>query len=64
MKFQELKSKPVAELQKMLAESRQQLRELKFKTASGQLKNVREIRIVRQTIARVLMLLRVHNNQK
>jgi len=64
MKFNELKTKPEAELQKLLQESRLQLRELRFKTAADQLKNVREVRRVRQTIARVMMLLRQHGTAK
>jgi len=64
MKFNELKIKTEAELQKLLQESRLQLRELRFKTAADQLKNVREVRRVRQTIARVMMLLRQHGTAK
>lgn len=64
MKFKELKIKTEAELQKLLQESRLQLRELRFKTAADQLKNVREVRRVRQTIARVLMLLQQHSAAK
>ena len=58
MKFQELKNKPATELQKLLAESREKLRDLRFKAASKQLKNVREVRETKQTVARILMLLK------
>ena len=64
MKFNELKIKTEAELQKLLQESRLQLRELRFKTAADQLKNVREVRRVRQTIAQVMMLLHQHGAAK
>lgn len=67
MKFNELKIKTEAELQKLLQESRLQIRELRFKTAADQLKNVREVRRVRKIIAQALMLLRQHGiakNQK
>jgi len=57
MKFKELKNKPEKELQKLLAESHDKLRELKFKSASDQLKNVRELRQAKKTIARILFLL-------
>lgn len=57
MEFKELKIKSKNELHKILAESREKLRDLRFKDASKQLKNVREIRVVRNIIARVLMLL-------
>lgn len=41
----------------MLAESREKLRTLKFKDANKQLKNVREIRAIRQLISRLLTLI-------
>ncbi len=57
MDFKELKSKTEHELHTTLAESREKLRELRFKDSNRQLKNVREIRSVKQAIARVLTLL-------
>jgi ribosomal protein L29 len=57
MKFKELKNKPVNELHKILAELRNSLREMKFKTSSNQLKNIREIREAKKTVSRVLLLL-------
>ncbi len=57
MDFKELKKKKESDLHKILAESRDKLRDLRFKDANKQLKNVREIRVVRETIARVLTLL-------
>lgn len=61
MDIKELKNKKTSDLHKTLAESRDKLRDLRFKDASRQLKNVREIRAVRKTIAQVLSLL---NNKK
>lgn len=58
IKFKELKTKPVAELERMLPELREQLRQLRFKVASKQLKNIREIRQIKQMIAQVLSLKR------
>ena len=58
MDFKELKSKTEHELHAFLAESREKMRELRFKDSNRQLKNVREIRSIKQTIARVLTLLR------
>lgn len=52
-----MKNKTKTELHRMLAESRDKLRDLRFKDSDKQLKNVREIRVVRQTIARILTLL-------
>lgn len=57
MKFKELKNKPPQELQKLLNDWRDKSHELRFKTASNQLKNIREIRETKKTIARVLYLL-------
>jgi large subunit ribosomal protein L29 len=57
MDFQELKSKSRSELQKLLVENRERLRERRFKVANGQLKDVREIRELRHLIARILTLL-------
>lgn len=57
MEYKELKKKTESELHKALAESRDELRGLRFKDANKQLKNVREIRKVREQIARILTLL-------
>jgi large subunit ribosomal protein L29 len=57
MEFKELKNKKTDELHKILVEYRYKLRDLRFKDASKQLKNVREIRVVKKTIARVMTLL-------
>lgn len=58
MEFKELKSKTEKELKKFLEESRDKLRNLRFKDANKQLKNVREIRVIKKIIARVLTLLK------
>lgn len=58
MELKDLKKKTSAELQKILAELRDKLRDLRFKDANKQLKNVREIRQTRQTVARILMLIK------
>ena len=57
MEFKELKKKSENELHKLLSEQRDKLRDLRFKDASKQLKNVREIRKVRKIIAQTLTLL-------
>lgn len=54
MKFKELKDKSVAELQKNLRANREKLRELRFKVANKQLKDVRDIRDVRKVSAHLL----------
>ncbi|KKR31964.1 MAG: 50S ribosomal protein L29 [Candidatus Falkowbacteria bacterium GW2011_GWF2_39_8] len=57
MELKELKTKSVSELHRQLAESRDSLRDLRFKDASKQLKKVREIRVVKKVIAQILTLL-------
>lgn len=59
MEFKELKNKKEGDLHRLLFESRDKLRDLRFKDASKQLKNVREIRIIKKTIAKILTLLNV-----
>ncbi|MEK9130003.1 MAG: 50S ribosomal protein L29 [Patescibacteria group bacterium] len=59
MKVKELKQKSEIELQKLLQESREKLRELRFKVALKQLKKVMEIRRVKKMIARILTLLNI-----
>jgi ribosomal protein L29 len=58
MKFSELQSKPAKELRTTLQELREKQRELRFKISADQHKNVREIRDVKKTIAKILTLLR------
>lgn len=45
-------------MKKLLAEERERLRDLRFRVAGGQLKDVRDIRAARQLIARLLTLLK------
>jgi ribosomal protein L29 len=56
-KYQELEKKSEAELHKILDESREHLRDLRFKVGSKQLKNIAEIRRTRKTIAQILFIL-------
>ncbi len=57
MKIRELREKSKMELQKLLIENREKLRQLKFDLASGKVKNVRVIRGLKKDIARVLTCL-------
>ena len=57
MEFKELKTKSENELHRLLAEMRNEIRELRFKDASKQLKDVREIREKRTAVAQILTLL-------
>jgi ribosomal protein L29 len=57
MKIQDLKKLDAQELTNTLNESLTQLALLRRKSVEGQLKDVREIREVRQTIARIKTIL-------
>jgi ribosomal protein L29 len=48
-----LKMKPLPELEKLSAESRDRLRHLKLDLAAGKVKNVGELRTLRKDIARI-----------
>ena len=54
MDFKELRQKSPVELQRLLQEKRDQLRDRRFKVAQGQHKDVRELRELKQDIARLL----------
>jgi large subunit ribosomal protein L29 len=57
MKTEELKQKSRKELQKLLQESQEKLRQFRFNLASGKVKNVREIRQTKKDIARIMTIL-------
>lgn len=59
MELKELKNKTEKELKQVLNEFRDKLRDLRFKDGNKQLKNVREIREIKKTIARILTLLSI-----
>lgn len=59
MEFKELKTKSESELHKLLADTRDKLRDLRFKDASKQLKDVRQIRISKKVVANILTLLNI-----
>lgn len=56
MKIQELRDKSDAELERLLVELKSGLQEQRFKIASKQLKDVRDVRDAKRTIARILTL--------
>lgn len=58
MKTSELREKNDQELDRMLAELRDKVRELRFRIAARQQSDVREVRETRQAIARILTLKR------
>ncbi len=50
---EQLKTKQVAELAKLIREAEERLRKLKFDLAAGKVKNVAELRATRKAIARM-----------
>jgi ribosomal protein L29 len=61
MDTKELMAKDATELKKLLEVNQEKLRDLRFKDSNKQLKNIREIRVIRQLIARILT---ITNKQK
>lgn len=64
MKTEELKQKSEKELERILQENREKLRQLQFDLVSGKVKNVREIRKIKRDIARMLTMLCQRSNFK
>ena len=56
MDKKELLTKDASELKKLLVANQEKLRDLRFKDSNKQLKNIREIRAVRQLIAQILTI--------
>ena len=57
MDFKEITTKSEEELKKLLEDSQEKERELRFKDSNRQLKNVREIRKLKKDIARISTIL-------
>lgn len=58
MEIKELKQKSETELQNLLKEDREKLRQLRFDLAAGKVKNIRSVRALKKDIARTLTLLK------
>ena len=61
MDYKELQNKSLKQLHEMLAEKRDELRELRFKASGNQLKNVRAIRDAKHTVAQILTAINAHD---
>lgn len=57
MQTKDLQNKTRDELEKLLTEQREALRDIRFKVSRDQTKNVRAIRSLRKDIARILTIL-------
>ncbi|PJA45275.1 50S ribosomal protein L29 [Candidatus Uhrbacteria bacterium CG_4_9_14_3_um_filter_50_9] len=64
MDVKTLRSKSIQGLEKELADARNHLKELAFSLSSNQLKNVREVRKTRKTIARIQTLIKEQSTAK
>jgi len=58
MKIAELRKKSKEELQKILIDNRERLRQLRFDLSAGKVKNVKEVRNIKKEIAKILTLLK------
>ena len=59
MKSKEITGKTQADLTKMLAEKRESLRLFRFGAAGAKTKNVKEGRMIRKDIARILTMMNI-----
>lgn len=64
MKFQELRVKDKNELQKILRENTEKLRILRFKVAQKQIKNMRELRMLKRENAKIKTALQIYDSKK
>ena len=64
MDIRDLKLKSDRELHYLLAEKRNEIRELRFKVSEKQLKNVQAIHKAKQTVAQVLTLINARKAKK
>lgn len=63
MEIKEIRIKSESELNHLLADCRKKLDELMFRARQKQLKNIREIRIVRKDIAKIMTILKQKKNK-
>ncbi len=63
MKIIELRKKSKGELQKILEDDREKLRQLRFDLSAGKVKNVREIRHIKKEIAQIMTLLKTYEQE-
>lgn len=61
MNITELRQKSKGELQQLFEGQKETLRQLRFDLAAGKVKNVRQIRQLRKTIAQILTLCQKDN---
>ena len=57
MKIDDIRKKPKEKLEDLLAQKREELRNLRFRNSAGKVKNVKSISETKKDIARILTLL-------
>lgn len=57
MEIKEIRNKSLSELNHLLDDLRKKLDELKFKVFQNQLKNIREVRVIKKDIAKLMTVL-------
>ncbi len=62
MKTKELRRKSEKELNKMLEDSRNKVRDLRFRASSNKLKNVNQIKEAKKDIAKILTIFKEKNH--
>ncbi|MBL7053915.1 50S ribosomal protein L29 [Patescibacteria group bacterium] len=62
MKIKEIRQKSKQELNKLLLESHEKLRELRFKVQLKQIRKVRDMRKAKKLIAKILTILKEKQN--
>ena len=62
--IEELKNRPVADLTRMIKESNEKLRQLRFDLAAGKVKNVSEIHKIKKGVARMMTFIQSAGTKK
>lgn len=62
--IQDMKNKPLGELEHMVLDSEERLRALRFDLAAGKVKNVNELHQTRKTIARAKTFIKQHGENR
>jgi len=62
--IKELRKKTKEEIQKILTDNREKLKQLRFDLAAGKVKNVREVREIKKNIARILTIIKRSDEDK
>ena len=64
MELKELRAKTVKDLNKLLAQHREKLRDLRFSVSAKQLKNIREFREARKLVARIITVIKENQSKE